>query len=332
MFVKREHLLDYILKGHLHLSKKDYGFFNNLQYIIQSKNKVTSNQNALFDKLIVKYQRQLKKLGHNIQVLQELNWHVELVPTEKTFLNAHISVEDDILVLRSPFNTHFIQDFRKLDDNTFVWDKNSRTYRSNYSTHALKLLLGAVNRHFKDVAFCPVVSNLLEDIQGYDNCVWEPTLKKINGQYIIVAINKNLYEATKDIELNNDPLTLQKLSTYGIQIDTSVTNNDRFLEFAGSFNNLIDIDDLDLVIDWITALGSNIIFARRNQILYNRQVNDEIRKKLKERNIAIHNLEDTDKPGIVFKGIHTAHYPYSSDYKKVAKIVSLVNSRPIQVK
>jgi len=261
-----------------------------------------------------------------------LKWHVELVPTEKTFLNAYISIEDNILVLRSPFNTHFIQDFRKLHDNVFVWDKNSRTYRSEYSTHALKLLLGAVNRHFKDVAFCPVVSSLLEDIQGHDNCVWEPTLKKINDQYIIVAINKQLHEVIKDIELNNDPLTLQKLSTYGIKIDTSVTNNDRFLEFAGSFDNLIDIDDLDAVIDWITALGSNIIFARRNQILYNRQVNDEIRKKLKERNITIYNLEDTEQPGIVFKGLHTAHYPYSSDYKKVAKIVSLVNSRPIQVK
>jgi len=69
---KREHLLHYMMKGHVHLSKKDYGFFNNLTYIIKDKNQVTSNQNKLFDKLILKYQRQLRKLGHNIEKLNQL--------------------------------------------------------------------------------------------------------------------------------------------------------------------------------------------------------------------------------------------------------------------
>ena len=60
MMQKKEHLLHYMMKGHVHLSKKDYGFFNNLSYIIREKNQVTSNQNKLFDKLILKYQRQLR--------------------------------------------------------------------------------------------------------------------------------------------------------------------------------------------------------------------------------------------------------------------------------
>lgn len=332
MFLKREHLLDYMLKGHLHLSKKDYGFFNNLQYIIHNKNKVTTNQNSLFDKLIVKYQRQLKKLGHDIQTLQSLSWSIDLVPTEKAYLNAHISFYNDTLSLRSPFNTQFIQDFRRLEDNTFIWDKNTRSYLSSYSTHALKLLVTSVNKHFKEVTYCPVVSSLLLDTKDYDNCIWNPTYKKVGSQYIIVAINKSLYEATKDIELNNDPKTLQKLSLHGISIDSSVTDNDMFLEFAGNFENVVDIDELDKVLDWILALEIDIVLARKNQFLYNRQVNDELLKKIKGKNIKVSNLDDAEENGILFRSSNTSFGSYRSQLKKITKIVNLVNSRPVQVK
>ena len=63
ILTSKEMLTHYLLKGYVHLSKKDYGFFNNISYITNGKKSITSNQDKLFNKLILKYQRQLKKLG-----------------------------------------------------------------------------------------------------------------------------------------------------------------------------------------------------------------------------------------------------------------------------
>lgn len=331
MFVKREHLLDYVLKGHLHLSKKDYGFFNNLQYIIKDKQKVTTNQNKLFEKLIVKYQRQLKKLGHDINALQELSWHAELVPTAQEYLTANISIEGDSILFRSPFNTQFIQEFRKIEDNPYIWIKDSRYYKAPYSTYALKVLVDTVNRHYELITYCDITTELLADIKQYENTIWQPTLKRVNGNYIIAGINKSLYEATKDIVLSNEPKTLQKLSNYGIEIDTSVSGDDEFLKFAGDFEYTINIDDLDKLCDWLEKLGLDKVVTTR-VVIYNRQVNTEIRNKLSERNIKILSNSDPSESNVVLIRVGFMNTFFNNyDSHSVVKLINLVNTRPVLV-
>lgn len=321
-----------MLKGHLHLSKKDYGFFNNLQYIIKDKQKVTSNQNKLFDKLIVKYQRQLKKLGHDINTLQGLTWNVDLVPTSKEYLTAQISIENDSIVFRSPFNTQFIQEFRKVDDNPYIWIKDTRYYKAPYSTYALKVLVDTVHKHYELVNYCDTVNELLTDVKQYENTIWEPTLKKVNGNYIIVGINKSLYEATKDIVLDNQPKTLQKLSTYGIKIDTTVSEGDPFLEFAGNFEYTINIDDLDKLCEWLEKLGLDKVVTNR-VVIYNRQVNTEIRNKLAERNLKIlSNNDPSDTSVVLLRAGFMNTFFVSYDSYNVIKLINLVNTRPVQVR
>jgi len=332
MFVKREHLLDYMLKGHLHLSKKDYGFFNNLRYIIQDKQKVTSNQNKLFEKLIVKYQRQLKKLGHEISVLQELSWHVDLVPTQQEYLTASISLENDTIVFRSPFNTKFIQEFRKVCDNPYIWVKDTRYYKADYSTYALKVLVDIVHKHYELVSYCDSLNELLDINKQYENTNWEPTLKKVNGNYIIAGINRSLYDATIDIELNNKPKTLQKLSTYGIKIDTSVSEGDELKEFAGNFEHTINIDDLDKLSEWLMQLGLDKVVTSR-VVVYNKEVNTEIRNKFAERNIRILSNTDPDESDIVLIRTTTMNTFFRGyDSRSIVKYINLVNTRPIQVR
>jgi hypothetical protein len=332
MFIKREHLLDYMLKGYLHLSKKDYGFFNNLQYIVKDKQKVTSNQNKLFDKLIVKYQRQLKKLGHDIGSLQELSWAVELVPTSEEYLTAQIGIENDSIVFRSPFNTQFIQEFRKVDDNPFNWIKDTRYYKAPYSTYALKVLVDTVHKHYELVTYCDTLKKLLDEAKQYETSIWEPTLKKVKGNYIIAGINKSLYEATKDIVLDNQAKTLQTLSTYGIKIDTSVTQGDPFLEFAGNFEYTINIDELDKLCEWLEKLGLDKVVTNR-VVIYNRQVNTEIRNKLAERNLKILSNDDSSDSRVVLLRAGFMNTFFASyDSYNIVKLINLVNTRPVQVK
>ena len=239
---KREHLLHYMLQGYVHLSKKDYGFFNNLQYIIKTNNRVTTNQNKLFEKLLTKYQRQLKKLGHKVEDLIGINWEVEVVTSAQEYLTAHIQLTEGEIHIRTPFDTKFIQSFRNLNDNSFLWHKDKKVYVSPYNTYALKSAITLVNKHFDNVTYCDETNRLLDVVKEYESLSWAPTLRKINDMYLITAINNYLYEAIKHITLNSDPKTLLELSTHGVVISDEILKEDSLLVFAGSYNTVVDLD------------------------------------------------------------------------------------------
>jgi len=329
LFKKREHLLYYMLQGHAHLSKKDFGFFNNMQYIVKTNNRVTSNQNKLFDKLILKYQRQLKKLGHNIQDLIELKWDASIIDSSQEYLDATIYLEENKINIRSPFNTRFVTKFRQVPDNSFVWDKEKRVYTSPYSTHALKIAVTSVKEHFDTVKFSTDLQQLLEDIAPYEQSNWEPTLKRVNGFYYISSINQYLYDVIKDIELNDDPKTLYKLSQYGIRISELICD-DPLKVFASSYFVTSDLLDIETVVKWLTLLEVQHVFTAR-EVIYNKPISNFLKKILLENGITSSVIGSTDRDnGVLFstRSISVG----SVNTKKVDKIIDFTNSTPIEIK
>jgi len=318
-----------MLQGNAHLSKKDFGFFNNMQYIVKTNKRVTSNQNKLFDKLITKYQRQLKKLGHNIQDLLELNWDVEVVDSSQEYLDATILLEDDNIIIRSPFNTRFVTKFRQVPDNSFVWNKDKKVYQASYSTYALKIAVKAVKEYFSTVNYSKDIQSLLAGVQGYDEYNWYPTLKRTNNFYYISAINEHLYSAIKDITLNDDPNTLFKLSQYGIVIDESIAN-DPLKTFASCYHVTSDIDSIDTLIKWLKVLEVEHVFTAR-EVLYNRDTSNFLKKKLLEHSITCSVIGSTNHDsGVIFKTVSTTIG--SANMRRIDKIIDFTNSQPVHIK
>lgn len=328
LFKNREHLLYYLLQGHAHLSKKDFGFFNNMQYIVKTNKRVTTNQHKLFDKLIVKYQRQLKKLGHNIQELLDLSWDVTVVDSAQEYLDASISIEDSQIQIRSPFNTRFVTKFRQVPDNNFVWNKDKKIYAAPYSTYSLKIAIGAVKEHFDTIKYSYDVQNLLSQVEGYDGCNWEPTLKRVNGFYYISAINEPLYNAIKDVTLSDEPKTLFKLSHYGVKIDELICD-DPLKVFASSFHIDGDLNLFDTITEWLELLNVDHVFTAR-EIIYNKQISNEIKQTLLKHGITCSPAGSTDhKEGVLLK---TSSTPPNCDMRKICKVIHLTNSRPVNLK
>jgi hypothetical protein len=327
-FSHREHLLYYMLQGHVHLSKKDYAFYNNLQYIVKQRNQVTSNQNKLFDKLLVKYQRQLKKLGHSVQELETLSWKASLIESSKEFLEAYVYMQEDNICIRSPFNTQFIQGLRNINSN-FAWDKNSKIHIAPYSTSSLKIATTLVRKHFSDFRFCDEINQLLDNVKEYQNCDWHPTLRKSGDHYYISGINHYLNEAIKDIELNSDPKTLFQLSTYGINIEDPILEHDPFKVFSGSYNITLDIDHLDDIANWLKLLDIKHVFTAR-EIIYNRQISNEIKTSLLQQGITCNTIAATVGDGVLLRSTNLVHSHVNM--KRITKIIYLTNSRPVEVK
>lgn len=332
MFESKEQLVHYFLKGYVHLSKKDYGFFNNISNIIRNDKRITSNQNKLCSKLIVKYQRQLTKLGYDIKVLDSLPWDCIVVETLIEYKEAYLSLEDNFLTIKTPYLTSFISYFRRYKNNPYTWDKVSRFYVAEYSTVSLKIAYETLHKFFETVNYCDNVKKLLEYAKEYDNCIWEPTLVRVGNEYYIAAVNETLFNNTLNIPLNLEPYSVFQISQYGIKTDTKLVQCNPLLEFASKFDTTVDLDNLETIAKWLKILHVDTVFTSRD-VIYNKVVSSEIRKVLLDFGLDVKPIQEIkNREGVLLKtsSIHTL-FNTDSEFNFV-KIIHLTNSRPVHIR
>jgi len=324
----KEDVLTYMMSGYIHVSRKDFGFFNNINYQIQHKKPITSNQSKLFDKLLSKYTRQLKKLGYNSLELQNLSWNHPVVETKFEYLQTKISILNNRIVIQSPFNSQFIKHFRIKAGDNFQWNKKDKAYIGEYSTYNLKIAVELTHKFYKDIRYCNHVSQLIDQIKSYKECkYWQPTLIKLDQNFYVIAANSTIMNVISDIILSDDPKILFALSQYGIRIDESVTKGNKILEIAGEYETVIDLDYLDSFCKILNMLEIDHVFTARD-IVYNKNISNEIKLVLLEHGITSSNVNSNNHTsGILLKNNTATHY----DPKKIKKVITLTNSRPIKV-
>lgn len=267
----REQLTQYMLQGHVHLSKKDYGFFFNIKELVATTGKITTNQNKLFEKLLHKYNRQLFKQKLNLDDLLCLTWNASVVETSREYTKTYVKLEGNDLVLKCPFNNKFLNTFRKTPNNPFVWSKQSKHYSTTFSTYALKVLYRLLPTHFDDIEYDYRVQQLIDQIKPLENHIFEPTLVDVNGNLMVLSCNNTLGELLKDIELEKSGQCFFALSRLGIKIDDTLLTSE-FLRFASSRSYVINSQDLHLLSPWLSDLNvrtvtlGNSTFRKNNAI------------------------------------------------------------------
>lgn len=271
MYTNRDEFLQYIITSKLKFNKYDYRFLNNLSMLTSKNRYVTTNQNTLFEKVVNKYKKQLKYAGiNNVDVLN-LPWTVPIIASTKEHTEAFVEIENNKLKLRLPFSKKFIDEFHDTDnqayrynnDSKLKWISSDKLYIGEYNAYNLRLIKELVPKYFV-LNTCDILSSVYNELKSYEAKYQNPTYVKIQNNYYVVACNNSLYLATIDIPFNNSPNTLLSLSTYGIHIDDSVTGNDEFLSFAGSFVETFDTENIDKLIVYLKELNfDNLIFNHR---------------------------------------------------------------------
>ena len=332
-----EHIAHFMM-ANISLSRFDKKFVESLQLLKQ----VTTNQVELFYKIIYKYRRQLSKHELDADKLIHLPWTIKVIESAPQYTDGHVSVEDNQIIFKCPYNKNFIDAFRKEDTNTFVWDKERKQYSTEYSTHSLKLLIHTANKFFKVVHYCNIVTDLLDTIKEYkDVKYWQPTLKCINGNLFIIATTEQLDEALGDMVLDTTPTTISKLVYYGVHIDESIYDvNDEKQTFISNRVYEMEVSDVLNIVPWLIEIECDYVVFTGNRILAD--VRKSLRDKLTLAGIRIdpeskwiHKSKDKEANHYDFPVVirfRTSRDPSYDEPIKAGKIVQLVNSQPIDIK
>lgn len=326
----KEDLLVFFLHSKIRLSGYDYRFITNLLLLIDKGKKLTSNQSALFDKLLSKYKTQLSKKGLTTHDIVNLNWKVEVQESSIEFTGAKIYLDNGYICVRVPFSKKFISALK--NQNYFVWNNPNKIYQAHFSTKALKYALEIVPNFFEHVECCNNVKHILDGLPE-KNLVWNPTLKESKGYYYIANINETLYKLLKDVELNDNPYVLYQLSKMGIEIDDNIVKANPFKRFSSQFICHVDIDELKNVSSYLQELNINTVFATRSFIRLVHSIRHDIITALN--NISIHPVSEIgDKKNfiVINYGVSNFDVDLNSYSKKIDKIILITNSRLINVK
>ena len=321
----------YFMKGHIHLSRYDEKFIDNISTLTT----VTTNQVVLFHRLVFKYSRQFAKHELYVEKLVDLPWNVTVVESSPHYTDGHLSIKDNQIYFRCPFNRSFIDEFRKVPLNKFLWNKDKRYYEAPYNIYSLKILLNTAHKFFENIHCCEVSTELLDEVKTYENVVyWQPTLVKRNDNLYIVATNSTLDEALGDLKLAEDAKTLVTLSKYGISIGPEFHLDDPKLKFMSESITTIEQSDMLNLVAWLKEIECDMVVLSGST-----SVNVAKRKLIEhltdagleylDTSIVAKSTKDSTNPVLVkFKKNFDSAY----DPKKVTKIVHLVNSLPIDIK
>lgn len=321
----------YFMKNHIQLSRYDDKFIENISTLKQ----VTTNQVVLLHKLIYKYRRQFIKHDMFVEKLIELPWNVKVVESSPQYTDGHISVVNDVIFFRCPFNRNFIDEFRKVDLNTYTWNKVKRYYEAPFNIYSLKLLINTATLFFKNINYCDTTKKLLEPLKFYNDIIyWQPTFVKRNNRYYILATNSALDKSLGNLNLNFDDQTLLILCKHGVTIDNNLYENDDRLKFICEFKHNIDKSDVPKLLKWLKEINcDNVILSGINSANVLKQYTiKELQKEKIHYTDASTNVVDTtnfsNPVWIKFKQFHDD----ISNSLGITKIITITNATPIEVK
>jgi hypothetical protein len=337
-----EEVLDLML-NHISLSRYDQKFFYNLQLInVLPRKAITSNQAALFTKVVKKYKKQLATLNCDADQLSEIPWTLPVIQSSPEFTHAQISIENNELILKCPFKQAFVQEFR--DHTVMIWNRDKKLYSTEYGLHKLKIIINCVMKHYNEIKFCDTIQNIINEISIYDESqCWDPTLVKCNGRLYIANLNESLDKAIKHVELNTSLNTLATLCSYGVKISHSLQNqlvehsvND--LYFAVNRQIAYEVSDVEGLAEKLKKI--NCDYVLHASLMYAKEdVHDFAHELARHVNFPVEtsnmrkitwSSKKYEMP-VLLKSMSSYSFAGSgSPY--AAKVINLVNSNPIEIK
>ena len=339
----KEQVIDFLIQ-HISLGTYDKRFVVNIS---NNSKLLTSNQSDLLDKIILRYQKQISKKTLDANQLIRLPWKISPVISSPQFTEVHLSIENEYIVLRSPYNKTFITEIRRKQLLLLNWKHEDKCWTLPATHTNLKSIIESVKQHYSEpINYCPVIKEFLQQLEEFNETdAWSPTLTRINGTLYVIACNESLHTVMQDIELNTDIHTIARLIRMGIVLSPALmfelsTTHD--VDISELFAHITDVEitDIDKLVKYLTLLKPDVVIVSEwHNSIYN-QLYTDITKTLYEHNFNTKVILTTKKYEIYTEEMQQYQLPvkiefnrFTSDYSDytISKKFLMVNSTPIKV-
>lgn len=342
----KEQLIDYLIK-HISLGTYDRRFLDNLLLSNVAVFKpVTSNQSDLLDKITSRYHRQLAKKELDSRELIKLPWSLAPIASLPQYTQAHISIEDERVIVRSPYKKDFVRSVK--DVEWIMWNKEDKTWSAPATETIIKDIINLTEGHYENVNYCPIVTDIINTLAEYETVkYWNPTLVRINGNLFIVACNSKLLDALGDEPLDLSLASLAKFAYMGIEVsqdviaevyDTMEDGDTAFKDIAFALDPtpLVEVTNISSIAERLKLIDTDLVLLA-GWYVSNKSHLMEIANSLKAEKIEhyIYSRKDTididlrkyKMPVKLELGIS-----YLPNAQYIAKTIRLVNSNPVEYK
>lgn len=249
----KEQFLHFFINNNVKLSRHDYNFLSNLYSMIHAKKRITTNQNALFDKLTEKYKKQLVQAGYLFDNHDNLNWKCEVVSSSSEYTGARVYLMGDgkdlKIHLKVPFNKKFVHASQHL----ISWDYSEKMYISPFSTEVLKFLYTTLPKFFKSCSYSPELQQAILKVEEMSAPIWNPTVVESNGVYYVGALNEALYPYLPD-RIDLSPTGVMKLAHLGIKVSSDI-ELDTIANCSTTLVSIVPEHSVQLIVDWLNAMS-----------------------------------------------------------------------------
>lgn len=333
----QQDLIDFILRsGSIRLSRQDRHFFHSIFDLLYTNQPVTSSQVWLMNTLIDKYDKQLSKYI-DTNGLKNLPWGAKIILSDAKYTDGHIEIINDKIYFRCPYNNKFISSLRNSNGNElFVWEKANRRYVADFCSIGFKLIVTLAFNIFNVVHCCPVTKQLIEQLSLYENkhtSYWDPTLVKINNQVMILASNSHIHDYLEKINFDYQvtPKNLATLCRMSVKVDSSLIEHDYDLEFASTYNPIIELKNLDTLPRLLKLIECDMVHTDYDNFYSKHR--DELKELLKKENIymSVGKLMPKSYKFPVMLKFRTTN-TFEQKNKYIGKIIQVVNREPINFK
>ena len=339
---KTKEQLIYFFISNISLGTYDKKFLLNLQVLnLAQKKPLTTNQAELLDKITLRYRKQLSKLEIGVQEMLDLPWNNTPVQSLPQYTEAHLSLNEDTLILRSPYKKEFVSEFNKLNlSNKKQWDRVGKYWSIPANSYTLREVNNQLEKHYGKVNYCDKLSKLLSDIKGYQSIkYWDPTYMYVNGNYMIVGISEALHDAIIDIPFETELHTLSYLAQFGIKIDDSVI--EEFLlkfdadavSFATESRINVELHD-ESIIKKLLLIKVDLIIFPENITANTKLYFDFIERQVKYKINCCYGINEASSKIINSKlpVLLSSQMWGRTPLRGIAKTIHVVNSNPIDIK
>jgi len=286
-------MLHHDLMTKVRLNRYDLKFMSNIsvQYLTKDK-PLSPGQNDLYEKIVHKYRKQLRKLSVNYRDVLALNWKNGIIALEtlnqKTYLRLADNEGTPEIQLYFNFNKNQIEEVRAIvhDDAgvhlnggvresfgngqkyNFNWNNTDKTWSGPFNLYLFKGVYDFANRI--DVKLDDSVTELVSGIEAVGTEEeWTPGVRIVNGRLYVSHITETMLPILNDIDpCDLSIVNIERLTKLGLIAPPELADIAQYVNSVSpaTKHNVMDAPDVNDIKNYIKESGRKVVLYTHSWI------------------------------------------------------------------